>query len=98
MSGVNVNRPYIDKVHPEVYKAMIQAAAASRKVARAEGLSDGLLELVNVRVSQINGCRTCLSIHAPAARKAGVEELKLDLLPTWREAEVFDGQERAALL
>ena len=98
MSGVNVNRPYIDKVHPEVYKAMIQAAAASRKVARAEGLSDGLLELVNVRVSQINGCRTCLSIHAPAARKAGVEELELDLLPTWREAEVFDGQERAALL
>ncbi|HCG56886.1 MAG: carboxymuconolactone decarboxylase family protein [Brevibacterium sp.] len=60
MSRANVNRPYIDKVHPEVYKPMIQAAAASRK--------------------------------------AGVEELKLDLLPTWREAEIFDDQERSALL
>lgn len=98
MSRTNVNRPYIDKIHPEVYKSMVQAATASRKAARATGLSDGLLELVNTRVSQINGCRTCLSIHAPAARKAGVEEIKLDLLPTWREAEIFDDQERAALL
>lgn len=76
MSRANVNRPYIDKIHPEVYKSMIQAATASRKVARAAGLSDGLLELVNTRVSQI----------------------KLDLLPTWREAEVYDDQEKAALL
>ena len=98
MPGANVNRPYIDKVHPEVYKPMVQAATASRKAAREAGLGDGLLELINTRVSQINGCRTCLSIHAPAARKAGVDQLKLDLLPTWREAEVFDGQERAALL
>ncbi|GAA1948186.1 carboxymuconolactone decarboxylase family protein [Brevibacterium antiquum] len=98
MAGVNVNRPYIDKAHPEVYKSMVQAAAASRKAARATGLSDGLLELVNVRVSQINGCRTCLSIHAPAARQAGVDEIKLDVLPTWREAEIFDDQEKAALL
>lgn len=98
MAGINVNRPYIDKAHPEVYKSMVQAAAASRKAARAAGLSDGLLELVNVRVSQINGCRTCLSIHAPAARKAGVDEIKLDVLPTWREAEIFDDQEKAALL
>lgn len=98
MSRANVNRPYIDKIHPEVYKSMIQAATASRRVARAAGLEDGLLELVNTRVSQINGCRTCLSIHAPAARKAGVEEIKLDLLPTWREAEVYDDQEKAALL
>lgn len=98
MSRANVNRPYIDKIHPEVDKSMIQAATASRRVARAAGLEDGLLELVNTRVSQINGCRTCLSIHAPAARKAGVEEIKLDLLPTWREAEVYDDQEKAALL
>ncbi|PHU46278.1 hypothetical protein CSW77_26465, partial [Shigella flexneri] len=49
------------------------------------------------RVSQINGCRTCLSIHAPAARKAGVSQLKLDVLPSWHEAEIFTDQEFAAL-
>ncbi|MEY8570623.1 carboxymuconolactone decarboxylase family protein [Brevibacterium linens] len=93
----NASRPFIDKIHPENYKAMAQAAASSRKASRAAGLDDGLIELVNTRVSQINGCRTCLSIHAPAARKAGVSQLKLDVLPSWHEAEIFTDQEFAAL-
>ncbi|SMX91066.1 hypothetical protein BAUR920_02483 [Brevibacterium aurantiacum] len=52
---MNANRPYIDKTRPEVFKAMSQSAAASRKAARAASLDDGLIELVNTRVSQING-------------------------------------------
>lgn len=93
----NASRPFIDKIHPENYKAMAQAAAASRKASRAAGLDEGLIELVNTRVSQINGCRTCLSIHAPAARKAGISQLKLDVLPSWHEAEIFTDEEFAAL-
>ncbi|WP_394216646.1 carboxymuconolactone decarboxylase family protein [Brachybacterium vulturis] len=95
---MNPIRPYLDKAHPEVYRAMLQAATASRKASREAGLSDGLLELVNIRVSQINGCRACLSIHVPAARTSGVDQLKIDVLPAWREAEVFDELERSALL
>lgn len=95
---MNANRPYVDKTHPEVYKALAQTATASRKAARAAGLDDGLIEIINMRVSQINGCRTCLSIHAPAARKAGIDQLKLDVLPSWREAEIFDDTEKSALL
>ena len=93
----NASRPFIDKIHPENYKAITQAAAASRKASRAAGLDDGLIELVNTRVSQINGCRTCLSIHAPAARNAGISQLKLDVLPSWHEAEIFTDEECAAL-
>jgi AhpD family alkylhydroperoxidase len=94
----NASRPFIDKIHPENYKALAQAAASSRKSSREAGLDDDrLIELVNTRVSQINGCRTCLSIHAPAARKAGVSQLKLDVLPSWHEAEIFTDQEFAAL-
>ena len=95
---MNANRPYVDKAHPDVYKAQTQTAAASRKASRAAGLDDGLIELINMRVSQINGCRTCLSIHGPAARKAGIDQLKLDVLPSWREAEIFDESEKSALL
>lgn len=94
MSG---SRPFLDRTHPDVHKAMLKSAATSRRAARETGLSDGLLELVNVRVSQINGCRACLSVHAPAARKAGIEQVKLDVLPSWREAEIFDEVEKSAL-
>lgn len=96
-------RPYIDKVHPGVYKAMNGAVMAARTVYGEVGLPISLIELVNVRVSQVNGCPTCLSIHVPAARKAGVEQRVLDLLPSWREIRdagstgVFTVEQFAAL-
>lgn len=94
-----MRRPFIDRELPDVYTAMTKASAASRKASHEAGLDDDLLELVNVRVSQINRCLTCLSIHAPRARQAGVRQRQLDLLPAWREAGVkeFSDQQRAAL-
>ncbi len=38
------------------------------------GLSLGLLELMKVRVSQINGCAFCIAMHVPLARKHGISE------------------------
>jgi AhpD family alkylhydroperoxidase len=60
-------------------------------------LGPALLELVYLRVSQINGCAFCLDMHSQAARKAGVDQRKLDLLAAWREAGLFDAREQAAL-
>lgn len=94
---MNAERPFIDKEHPAVYRAMLTAAKASRAASREAGLGDDLLEMVNIRVSQINGCPTCLSIHFPAALKAGVEQSTLDVLPAWRETKLFTDQQRAAL-
>jgi len=95
---MSAERPYIDKEHPKVYKALANAAVASRAEAREAGLGDDTIELINVRVSQINGCPTCLSIHLPKARKAGVKESTLDVLPAWRESAPFTDEQRAALL
>jgi len=91
--------PYIDKTHPEIYRALNGAVRAGRGVYQEVGLSPALIELVNVRVSQINGCPTCLSIHVPAARSAGVDQRTLDLLPSWRQdsSGVFPPDQRAAL-
>ena len=89
--------PHLDRVHKEVYKQLVRSAVASREASTAAGLDEGLLELVNVRVSQINGCAACLATHVPAARKAGVSQRRLDLLPAWRELDAFGEQERAAL-
>lgn len=78
---------------PETYQAMVrleQAVAAS-------GLEHSLLELVKIRVSQINGCAYCLHMHAADARKAGESEVRLHLLAAWRESSLFSPRERAAL-
>ncbi len=78
---------------PEVYAAL----GALGKEAVKAGLDPGLVELVKIRASQINGCAYCLSFHTAMARKAGVAQSKLDLLPAWRGAGIYDEKERAAL-
>ncbi|HBY29731.1 MAG TPA: alkylhydroperoxidase, partial [Bradyrhizobium sp.] len=62
------------------------------------GLSAQLIELVYLRISQINGCAYCLDMHTRSLRKMGVKIEKLALLQVWHEAEaLFDAEERAAL-
>jgi AhpD family alkylhydroperoxidase len=62
------------------------------------GLPAMLVELVYLRVSQINGCAYCLDMHSRALLKAGCGIEKLVLVQTWREAgELFDTREKAAL-
>ncbi|MEP9356071.1 carboxymuconolactone decarboxylase family protein [Xanthobacter sp. KR7-65] len=78
---------------PDVYAGL----SALTKAVDASGLDKGLTELVKLRASQINGCAFCLKFHLGLARKAGVAQEKLDLLPAFREAEIFSAREKAAL-
>lgn len=91
------DRVLIDKVSPEIYRRYAEAAAEVRKAVDAVGLSRALMELVNMRCSQINGCARCLSVHRELSEKAGVTEQQLAVLPAWRESDLFDDQTRAAL-
>ncbi|WNL47545.1 carboxymuconolactone decarboxylase family protein [Dyella sp. BiH032] len=62
------------------------------------GLDTRLIDLVYLRISQINGCAYCLDMHTRALVKEGVAVEKLALLQAWREAgKVFDEREKAAL-
>jgi AhpD family alkylhydroperoxidase len=56
-----------------------------------------LIELINFRVSQINGCAYCLDMHAKDLRAMGESEQRLYLLTAWREAPFYTERERAAL-
>lgn len=67
------------------------------KAVEASGLDKGLLELIKLRASQINGCAFCLDLHLDWARQAGVSQRRIDLLPVWHEADVYSAAERAAL-
>jgi AhpD family alkylhydroperoxidase len=65
---------------------------------RKSGLPHELVDLVYLRVSQINGCAYCVSSHSRDLLKAGVPTGTLLMLTTWREAgAVFSVRERAAL-
>lgn len=56
-----------------------------------------LVELVKLRVSQLNGCTFCLDKHSKDARAMGEAEQRLHLLAGWREAPCYTEAERAAL-
>ena len=55
-----------------------------------------LLELVNFRVSQVNGCAYCLDMHSKELRATGETEQRLYGISAWRETPYFSDRERAA--
>ncbi len=64
---------------------------------RKSGLDGKLQELINYRVSQINGCAFCLDMHHKDAVHAGETEQRLHGLAAWRECPYYTDAERAAL-
>jgi AhpD family alkylhydroperoxidase len=61
-------------------------------------LSPVLVDLVYLRVSQINNCAYCLDMHTRDLLEKGLPIEKLALLQAWREAgDLFDTRERTAL-
>ncbi|MCT4353364.1 carboxymuconolactone decarboxylase family protein [Streptomyces sp. Je 1-79] len=90
-------RVYLDKQSPTAYQALVRTADAVRTTAAEAGLDRVLVELVNLRVSQINGCASCLDVHTRAALRAGETTRRLGVLAAWRDTELFTARERAAL-
>ncbi|MBR0882655.1 AhpD family alkylhydroperoxidase [Bradyrhizobium japonicum] len=82
------------KVSPEGFKAFGGVYVYLQK----SGLSKQLVDLVYLRVSQINGCGYCIDMHSRDLLKSGTAVDKLVLVPVWRDAgKVFDARERSAL-
>lgn len=83
---------------PDAMEAMFQL---ERYIARCyrerDSFDRSLLELVKLRVSQINRCAFCIDMHSKEARAAGETEQRIYGLSAWREAPYYTAQERAAL-
>ena len=60
-------------------------------------LAPGLRALLQVRVSQINGCHFCIDINSAAAIERHVSRAKLDALAAYERSSMFDEREKAAL-
>ena len=82
----------------DVDPAAYQAVFPLQKYVASSGLGADLLAIVDIRASQLNHCAWCLDMHAEEARRAGVEQRKIDLVAAWTEASaLFSEREQAAL-
>ncbi len=79
-------------------KTAYEPLYALEKYIHSGSLGEGLLSLIKLRASQLNGCAYCLNMHAGEARKAEVDQVKVDVLAGWKEAtSVYSEREQAAL-
>lgn len=74
-------------------QAMLALSAAVKK----SSLGARLVELLQLRVSQINGCGFCIDMHWRDLIKQDVSARHLNAVSAWREAPFFSERERAAL-
>lgn len=79
------------------YQTMQPLVALGKNIRAANRLEPALIELVLMRVSQINGCAYCMDMHSKDARAAGETEQRLFVLPAWRETALYSERERIAL-
>jgi len=92
MSGSR--RLSLDDIDPTAYDSVL----GLERYVRAGSLEPGLLDLVRIRASQINGCAFCLDMHNTNARTNGEDQRRLDILSAWREdPSFFTEREKAAL-
>lgn len=86
------------RIHFHQYaKPSLQAMIALSTTVKQSSLGPRLVELVNLRVSQINGCGFCMDMHWRDLIRQEADPRHLNALPGWREAPFFSARERAAL-
>lgn len=88
--AIRVNFP---QLAPKAFKALYDLSMAVHDGA----LGPRLVELVQLRVSQINGCAFCIDMHWAALVKQDMDPRHINAVAGWREAPFFSARERAAL-
>ncbi len=83
--------------YAEISKETIGLLYKSRNSLNSSPMSAEMRILAELRVSQINGCAYCCHLHTDEARKLGIPQNKLDILPGWRHSTEFTEDERAVL-
>lgn len=71
-------------------------ASMAKAMNNMSTIDERLRAIIELRVSQINGCVYCVDLHATQARAAGETQQRLDCLAVWQEGPLFDDREKAA--
>ena len=84
--------------YANVAPAGMKALGGAYSYVTQSGLPTQLINLVYLRISQINGCAYCIDMHSRDLIKEGLAIEKLVLVQAWHEAgDLFDVRERGAL-
>ncbi|XWN31672.1 MAG: carboxymuconolactone decarboxylase family protein [Devosia sp.] len=82
--------------HEKTIPGIMQHLGRTPGLMHEAGLDPNLSNLIELRISQINGCAYCVKMHASDARKAGETNNRLDRLAVWRHVSDFTDAEKAA--
>jgi len=81
------------KQAPELFKKL----AAYGMATKAGAIEQSIIDLIDIRASQLNGCTFCLDMHVKEATIHGERPLRLHHIAGWRESNLFSPRERASL-
>jgi AhpD family alkylhydroperoxidase len=74
----------------------MKSLSAVKKAIDESSLEEGLIHLVNLRTSQINGCSYCVDMHSREAHENGESVQRIFLVSAWRESPLYSDRERIA--
>ena len=83
--------------YADVPKGMFEKLMELEQMVNSSSLDIKLLEIIRLRVAQINGCAYCVDMHYKELKHANETELRLHSLCVWKDTPYFDEKERAAL-
>ena len=93
-----MSRANLATVAPACLDALAALNSTIDKAASNAGLDLLTVELMKIRVSQINGCASCLRLHTREALGLGETPERLGLIGAWRECQYFNPVEQAAFI
>ncbi|GAB4061400.1 carboxymuconolactone decarboxylase family protein [Uliginosibacterium sediminicola] len=75
----------------------VQALSGFSQAINSSSIPQPLIDLIYLRVSQLNGCAYCTDLHWRDLLKQAEDARKLNTLQVWQESPLFSSGERAAL-
>lgn len=83
--------------YKEIAKETIGHLYKAHTSIRKSGIDEKLIALIELRVSQINGCAYCCSYHAKELSNFGFEQDVINRLPGWKHTNAFNHLQKLAL-
>ena len=90
-------RLQIGTILPRVERHLTALDSSAERAAVEAGIPKTLLDLLRLRVSQLNGCSYCVDAHSRDARDGGEGERRVVLIAAWHHTDLYTDSERAAL-